>query len=176
VENILVVSTILLWILMLFNILLTVGLARRIKARLPNLETLKVGQKAPNFTAWTLAGDPVTLADYAGRTVAFIFMSPDCQPCREQLPELVNIQSKAKQNGVEIVMVSDAGEAETLSFIAELDVQLPVLVAPRERSSFLVDFKVHGTPSYCVVDAQGIVRVTDLGVFSLERAIRYNIS
>jgi peroxiredoxin len=168
-ENILVVSTILLWSLMLFNILLTIGLARRIKARLPNLEMLNVGQKAPDFTAWTLEGEPVTLTDYAGRTVAFVFMSPNCRPCREQLPEFMAAQAKARQNGVEVVVVSDADEAETALFIDEFDVQLPVLVAPRERSSFLVDFKVHGTPSYCAVDAQGKVLDAGPGLFRLYR-------
>jgi peroxiredoxin len=168
VETILVISTALLWILMLFNILLTVGLGRRINSRLPRLETLKVGQNAPNFTAWTLTGDQVSLADYAGRTVAFVFMSPNCRPCREQLLELVNVQSRSRQNGIEVVIVSDAGEAETISFISEGGAQLPVLIAPRNRTSFLSDFKAHGTPSYCVVDAQGKVLAADLGAFHWE--------
>jgi peroxiredoxin len=168
-ENILIISTILLWILMLCNILLTIGLARRIKARLPNLETLKVGQKAPNFTAWTLEGKRVTLADYARRSVAFVFMSPNCQPCREQLPELIAAQAKARPNGIEVVIVSDAGEAETISFVSAVDAQLPVLIAPRERTSFLSDFKVHGMPSYCVVDAQGKVMNVGPGAFRLSR-------
>jgi peroxiredoxin len=167
VETILVISTALLWILMLFNILLTVGLGRRINARLPRLETLKVGQNAPNFTAWTLTGNRVSLADYAGRTVAFVFMSPNCRPCREQLPELMTTQAKARQNGVELIVVSDADEAETAKFIGEFDVQLPVLVAPRDRSPFLVNFKVNGTLSYCVVGAQGKVLDAGQGPFKL---------
>lgn len=50
-ETILVVSSVLLWVTVLLNIMLTLGLARRIRSVFPKVDSLKVGQKAPNFSA-----------------------------------------------------------------------------------------------------------------------------
>ncbi|MDW8326619.1 MAG: TlpA disulfide reductase family protein [Anaerolineales bacterium] len=171
-ETLLLFSSLLLWVLVLLNLLLTLGLARRMRAAFPRLETLKVGQRAPDFTARTLNGETVTLAAYARRPVAFVFVSPDCQPCREALPRLQELRSQAQQFGVELILVSDAAEDKTLSFVEGLADGLPVLVAPRERTSFLSDYKAMGTPSYCLLDAQGKVRAAGPGLAELGEKLR----
>jgi peroxiredoxin len=153
VENILVISTILLWMLMLFNILLTVGLARRIKARLPHLEPLKVGQKAPDFTAWTLEAEPVSLAHYAEHRVALVFVSPTCNPCREEVSTIVPLQLQRSAGNLLVVFVSDADEEDTKQLASELNITQPVLIAPRDRTSFLMDYKVNSTPAFCILNA-----------------------
>ena len=92
-EPILVVSSILLWLMVLFNLLLTVALIRRAAAKQPgfateNVPTLEIGSQAPDFTAETLDGEAMTLDDYAGKSIALIFVSPTCKPCLNKLPEL----------------------------------------------------------------------------------------
>lgn len=169
-EPILVLSSILLWMLVLLNLLLTLGLARRMRAVFPPMESLKVGQPAPDFTAQTLNGETVTLATYAWRPVAFVFVSPDCKPCREELPRLEGLRPKAEQSGVELVLVSDADEDRTQLLADEAKVTLPILVAPRGSNSFFRDYRVNGTPSYCLIDARGKVRSAGMGLFELEQA------
>ncbi len=164
----LVVSSILLWAIVLVNLLLTVGLARRVRNTLPRTEMLKVGQRAPDFSAKTLEAEVVTLATFARQPVAFVFVSPDCEPCREELPRLADLRPRAKRFGVELVLVSDADEDKTLPFVMRISDGLPVLVAPRDRTSFLIDYRVVGTPSYYLVDAQGKVRAAGMGVAELE--------
>ena len=89
-ETVLIGSVALLWVLVLFNLVLTLGLVRRANANAGpqpmEEEGLEAGERAPDFTAETLDGEAVTLATYAGRDVAFLFMSPFCGPCREKLP------------------------------------------------------------------------------------------
>ncbi|HEY4691675.1 MAG TPA: peroxiredoxin family protein [Anaerolineae bacterium] len=170
-ETILVLSSILLWVMVLLNLLLTLGLARRMRVTFPRMGSLKVGQRAPDFTAQTLKGETVTLATYAGRAVAFVFVSPDCKPCREELPRLAGLRPKAEQFGVELLLVSDADEDKTLSFVEGTVDGLPVLVAPRERNPFFSDYKAMGTPSYCLIDAHGKVRVAGVGVSELAEKI-----
>jgi peroxiredoxin len=170
-ETILLISSILLWVFMLFNILLTIGLARRIKTRQPQIEMLKVGQVAPDFRAFTLQGQPVTFADYVGRALAFVFISPHCRPCRDEIPKIEKLQPEARQLGVEIVMVSDVGEEETQAFIEEFADQIPTLVAPRERTPFLIDYMATATPSYCLVNSGRIVQAVGLGLSELDKKI-----
>lgn len=171
-ETILVLSSILLWVLVLLNLLLTLGLARRLRNAFPKVEMLKAGQPAPDFISLTLKGETVTLATYARRPVAFVFVSPDCKPCREELPRLAGLRPQAEQFGVELVLVSDADEDKTLSFVEGIAEGLPVPVAPRARTSFLMDYKAMGTPSYCLLDAQGRVRAAGPGLAELGGKLR----
>lgn len=93
-EFILVVSSVLLWIAVLFNLMLTIAIIRRGRARqsgfdMANVPTLEIGSQAPDFTAQTLDGKTVTLADYAGKPVVFVFISPTCRPCIDKLPTIM---------------------------------------------------------------------------------------
>jgi peroxiredoxin len=166
-ETILVVSSVLLWVAVLLNILLTLGLARRIRSAFPAMESLKIGQKAPNFSAQTLQDQTLTLADYAGRSTAVVFVSPHCKPCREELPHLRELSPKARDFGAEIVLVSDEGEETTRPFVEGAVDGLTVLVAPRDRNPLFTDYKVPGTPSFYLLDAQGKVRGTGVGIDEL---------
>lgn len=162
-ESILLLSSISLWVVVLLNLILTLGLARRVHTAFPMMDSLKIGQKAPNFSAPTLQGKTVTLADYAGRTAAFVFVSPHCKPCREELPHLRDLAPKAKDFGVELVLVSDEGEETTRPFVEGTVDGLTVLVAPRDRNPLFRDYKVPGTPSFYLLDAQGKVQATGVG-------------
>lgn len=162
-ESILVISSISLWVVVLLNVLLTLGLARRVRSAFPVMDTLKIGQKAPNFSAPTLQGKTVTLADYAGRTAAFVFVSPHCKPCREELPHLRELSPRAREYGAELVLVSDEGEETTRPFVEGTVDGLTVLVAPRDRNPLFTDYKVPGTPSFYLLNAQGKVQGTGVG-------------
>ena len=73
-DTILLVSSWLLWVIVLINFFLTLALIRRINMKpgdhLESFETLEIGQKAPDFVGESLTGEQVKLADYAGRALA----------------------------------------------------------------------------------------------------------
>jgi len=166
-ETILVISSIFLWFAVLLNILLTLGLARRVRVASPLMESLKVGQKAPDFSAQNIQGKTVTLAEYAGKSTAFVFVSPHCNPCREELSHLRELSPKAREFGTELVLVSDEGEETTRPFVDGTVDGLTVLVAPRDRNTLFRDYKVPGTPSFYLLDVQGKVQATGIGVDEL---------
>lgn len=157
-SDLLVASVILLWILVLLNLVLTLAIIRRLNVSPRGEDGLKTGTVAPNFTATTVEGAPVSLSTYAGRTVAFLFISPTCGPCREALPRYAALYSKAQRSGVVLVLVSDADGTQTQALVDEFQIEMPVLVAPRESNSLIKDYKIEGTPAYCVVDPDGRVR------------------
>lgn len=147
-EQALVLSSVLLWILVLCNLVLTLALIRRANVNSLPKEGLKEGQPAPDFTAETLNGQKITLATYAQREVAFVFIEPTCGPCREALPSYEVLGPKAAQSGVDLVLVSMAHAEQTQRFVNEFDIQLPVLVAPRESNTFMQGYKLSTAPSY----------------------------
>jgi len=166
--SILISSSILLWIVLLANLMLTVALIRRfnqLSLQMADLsgasEGLAPGTLAPHFEAETLAGETVTLTDYARQAVSFIFFSPHCEPCLEKLAELKTLAPRAKAAGLEMVLVdteSNRREAET--FVQENDVTLPVLLAPFGSNPFAQDYKAMGTPFFCQINQDSEVEAS----------------
>jgi peroxiredoxin len=165
-QPLLVTNSVLLWIVVLLNLLLTIALIRRfhqISAFADMDVGLKKGSRAPDFQAETLTGETVTLADYARKAVSFIFISPHCGPCLEKIPTLNALASKAKQAGVDILLVNtDGDKAETAAFVEKHNVTLPVLIASSESNSFASDYKAAATPSYCVLNQNGHVEAAGM--------------
>jgi peroxiredoxin len=166
-EQVLLISSLALWTLVVLNLLLTLALARRLNTRVSqtsdpfaDIPKLELGQPAPDFAAETLNGSTASLASYAGRAVALIFISPTCSPCREKMPVFDALQPKAKRAGVEIVLVSDSDHAETKKFSDDFTSNLPILIAPRADNPFMENYKANGTPFYCLVADDGSVQST----------------
>ncbi|HLI08536.1 MAG TPA: TlpA disulfide reductase family protein [Ktedonobacteraceae bacterium] len=177
-ESLLLLSLSILWGVVSVILALTLRILRWLRAsseaRMKQQETMEerpaliIGAPAGDFKARTLAGKAVRLDDYAGRSVIFIFVSPTCGHCRMEMPTLIKLAPLAQKNaGTEIILVSDWGPVVTQQWLGTIrsedhvDVQLPILVAPRGKTDFLDDYNPrHLTPSFCLLDAQGNVQAT----------------
>ncbi len=162
-EQFFIISLIVLWIISIFNLILTFGLIRKISkiTSMPDFEdvpTLDVGTQAPDFNAETLDGTSSNLAAFASQQTAFIFVSPTCTPCIEKIPAIHKIEPRAKRHGVNIVLVSLADKSETQGFVAKHSIKLPTLSAPMGSNPFADDYKIAGTPFYYLVDEMGKVK------------------
>lgn len=166
-ETGLLISSIALWAVVLVNLLLTFALVRRINANAQSKlkAGLEAGQLAPDFTAYTLSGETITRSTYAERNTGFVFISTHCGPCHEMLPTLEAMEPKAAQAGIELILVSVDDPIETRAYVEQRNIHLPILVAPRTTSSFMQDYQVAGTPSYCFVNEQG--KVYSAGLLSM---------
>lgn len=170
-EQLLIVNSILIWLVLLLNLFLIIAVIRRVNliseitdesgnrmVRL-NKEFLEVGQPAPDFTAETLKGSPVTMASYVGRKVGFIFLSPGCSPCREAIPTLEALGPQAKRYGVMLTLVITSDRERAQEFVREFDIRLPTLITSAE-GKFTLDYKIGGTPFYCLINGLGHVEAT----------------
>lgn len=163
------ISTLLLWPLVVINLVLVLAVIRKVNrqgatgvpARKP---PLPVGAPAPAFEAQTVEGRPVTLEDFRGRETAFVFMSPGCKPCMEALPRLNALADPASAVGLQLVLVSGGTPTDTAPVVDSAKPRFPVLLAQLVRNPFFDDYRVTGTPFFCVIDAFGKVKST--GVLS----------
>jgi len=168
-QSLLIMSIVLLWVIVLLNLVLTLGIARRLNTMSltghdPIAENrLQAGEPAPAFTAETLDGQQVSLETYAGQIVAFHFLSSHCEPCREVLPDLLTLAPLARQDGVQFVFVILEDEQNTRAFVEEYQIPSPVIVAPRpgndymKPNKFAEAYKSTSTPSYCLIDEEGLL-------------------
>lgn len=157
-SNFATVSTVLLWAIVLFNLLLTLSLVNRIQEVSPKREYLKTGKKAPKFNAKNLNGEKVNLDKYLGEPTTFIYVSASCAPCKDAMPAIIESYPTAKERGHSIVLVSQDPLEESLGYQKEFDLPMEMISAPRNENPLFKDYKVVGTPLYYYLDEKGIVR------------------
>ncbi len=168
-QSFLVISSVLLWVVVLFNLLLTMAVVRKTSQlditenHIEKIETLKAGDLAPDFVAINLDGIGVSLADYSGKNVAFIVVSSSCSPCLEKITEVEKLLPKAQNAGVEVVFVSIDDLPTAKTYFKGLNIVSQAIVASAAENTFIEDYKVLGTPYFCLVDGQGVI--LDAGLF-----------
>jgi len=152
----------------LINTLVVVQLVRRGRAQVAIKENqqygsqaqVAVGEPAPEFIAGTLAGQELTHERFAGKAMAFAFVSPNCGGCRRAAASIVRAAPLAQAAaGIQFVMVSDSPASQTREWIRslrednEVVVTLPVLIAPLSQFDMIPKYNPEGLfPYFCVVD------------------------
>lgn len=132
------------------------------------------GSVAPEFTATTLEGKSVTLADYAGKVVLVNIWATWCLPCREEMPSMQRLYDALKASGegsgdgedFEILAVSidaamgqqdaagrDGGDLG--AFAAEYGLTFPILHDP--SGDIQRTYQTTGVPESFVIGKDGLI-------------------
>jgi peroxiredoxin len=118
-----------------------------------------VSKPAPDFSASTLDGRTVTLADFRGqKKVVVAFWASWCGPCRLEMPNLIQFykNNHSDSSDFEILAVSiDENPNEAQNFASAMKLNFPVLIDPRQRMANA--FGVEGIPTMFVIDKAGKV-------------------
>lgn len=112
----------------------------------------------PEVRLEAAGGSAARLDSLTRDRVTFVaFWSRHCGPSLEELPALERLIARLRQQGVAIVTITDERVSDDLQrFLAERKLTFPVYAdAWREASRA---FSQWGTPSYFVLDADGLVR------------------
>lgn len=176
-DGFLVLSLLALWLVVFVNLALTLRLVRFVVSQkevrmrlLFSGQALTVGARVPEFRARTLTGQPVTLEDYAGQRVAFVFSSPMCELCRHEMPGLHSVAALAARNAnTSVVIVSDGDLRTTQAWVDaiqeedEVSVSLPILVAPATETTFTSDYNPLGAlPFFSLLESDGTLALQGL--------------
>jgi cytochrome c biogenesis protein CcmG/thiol:disulfide interchange protein DsbE len=124
----------------------------------------EVGAIAPEYSAVTLAGDSVSLADLEGEVVLLNVWATWCIPCQEEIPALQRLHEEYSGQGLRIVGVSvDArGEEQNVKEFAEsFGVGYDVWLDPAEQ--VISTFRVLGVPNTYLIDREGRVLWKHIG-------------
>jgi thiol-disulfide isomerase/thioredoxin len=141
--------------------------ARASDANQPVIRFVKNPETAPPMQAKDLLGKPVNKDNWGGKVVLVNFWATWCPPCREEIPELLQLQKEFKDR-LEIVGVSeDDDPAESvLKFSREKGMTYPIVMYTQE----LIDAYggVPALPTSFVIDTQGRVVQKHSGLEPIE--------
>jgi thiol-disulfide isomerase/thioredoxin len=87
------------------------------------------GTLAPDFTLKTLDGKDVSLSSMKGKAVMVNFWATWCEPCKIEMPWMVELQDKYRKDGFEIIGVAmdDSDNKEIAAFAKKMNVNYTIL-------------------------------------------------
>lgn len=123
---------------------------------------------APLFQARLtgLDGKPAAFAGYRGRPLVVNFWARWCEPCRREIPQLVDYRRKFKDGGLEVVGIALDDKADSVrDFAHAYGMDYPVLLAGDQGIGLLqaLGDPATGLPYTLVIDRRGKVVSRSLG-------------
>ena len=113
-------------------------------------------RQAPDYQAITLDGTPVSISDYRGKVILVNLWATWCEPCREEMPALGELDDMFPESDFEIIGVSidDFGyEKAIMQTMANDNLTYSVWLDPANKFQFM--FRTIGVPESFLIDADG---------------------
>src|SRR5690242_6608727 len=96
----------------------------------PTIYFVRDPDPAPPFQIPGLDGKPVSPADARGKVVLLNFWATWCGPCRAEIPDLVELQAKYKDQLRVIGLIVDDDDLDAIhKFVQEFHINYPVAAA-----------------------------------------------
>ncbi len=113
--------------------------------------------KAPNFSLKTSDGKVVELSKLKGKTVVVNFWATWCGPCRAEIPGFLEVYSKYKSKGLEIVGISldQGGWADVNPFVKKFNITYPVVLGDDKVARLYGN--IDAIPTTFIVDKTGSI-------------------
>jgi len=124
-------------------------------------------QPMPPFLLDDLDGEIVSTASWRGKVVLLNFWATWCPPCRDEIPELIELSKRFKDK-LEIVGVSmdDAPPAEVRQFARNMGMDYPIVMGSRTLSAEYGDVLV--LPTSFVVNTDGRIVQKHEGLYPID--------
>jgi thiol-disulfide isomerase/thioredoxin len=88
------------------------------------------GTIAPDFSLVTLDGKATSLVDFRGKAVLLNFWATWCEPCKIEMPWLIELQKQYGPQGLQVlgIALDDADTKDIAKFAQDMHVDYPILV------------------------------------------------
>ncbi len=132
---------------------------------------VKDPEAAPTFREQDLTGKSISPADFKGKVVVLNFWATWCPPCREEIPELISLQTQYKDR-LQIIGVSEDDDPpeKVLQFVQKAGMNYPVVMATEQVTDAYGG--VPALPTSFVIDTQGRVVQRHTGEYPIDTYIQ----
>lgn len=127
------------------------------------IELLKERTELPPFSLTDLDGKPLSSPDWKGKVVLLNFWATWCGPCRAEIPDLVALQDKYKNQVIVIGVSEDEGPVESVrKFATQYKVNYPIaMTTPEMRTLFP---GISALPTTFMLDKDGRIAQKHVGL------------
>lgn len=128
------------------------------------------GEVAPEFSLFSLQGDPVSLDGQRGKLVLLNFWAPWCAPCLKEIPLLVEAQSRYEARGLQVLGPAMDDPERVRDSAQRLKMNYPVLIGENEIPGVMdaLGDTVGALPFSVLIDADGRIVNRKYGEFSAD--------
>ena len=125
-----------------------------------------VGDLRPDFTLANNHGDLVSLSQFGSRTILLNFWATWCEPCRREMPMLMELQRQHGATGLQVVGIALDDREKVQSFVSQYGISYPILVGEADvfETSAAYGNKEGVLPYSVLVDDEGIIRWKYAGI------------
>jgi thiol-disulfide isomerase/thioredoxin len=125
-----------------------------------------VGSAAPDFTAYSyVTGAKTRLRDQHGKVVILTFWATWCAPCREELPALEAIQTKAGKDQLVVLAVNYRDTDEMIDYLKKgarkADWKITLLTDP--GGWIAIKYGIHTIPHLFLIGRDGNIAAAHSG-------------
>jgi len=134
---------------------------------------LAEGTKLPDFSEQDLNGQPLAVANYRGKVVLVDFWATWCEPCVQEIPNVVKTYQAHHKDGIEIMGISLDGDRQKLiSFTKEKHMTWAQYCDGQgPQNKLAAKYGVDSIPATYLLDRHGTIVGKDLRGDALERAV-----
>jgi peroxiredoxin len=131
-------------------------------------DIVEIGKPAPDFTLTDINDDDVTLSDFKGKKVLLNFWATWCPYCVKEMPDLNKLYKENEENLV--VIGVDVGEDVEIvnKFLKENNVDYPIILDTNGRVALKYNAHISLPTSY-IIDEEGVVKASQIGMMSYEQ-------
>jgi len=161
------ISTVLLWVVVLALMLLVLALSRQIGVLYERLAPVgaltmdkgpEVGQAAPQQSVTDITGRAVQVGGWQTHSQLLFFLSPTCPVCKKLLPALKSV-AQSEKRWLNVALASDGDMPEHLAFIKRSKLESFTYLL---SSTLGMSFQISKLPYAVLIDEGGIVRAKGL--------------
>lgn len=131
---------------------------------------LERGKEAPDFTLQNLEGETVKLSDYRGERVIVNFWATWCPPCREEIPDFIEVY---EEEDVVILAVNmthtETSSMEEIEKFVYEEFEMPFPVLLDEENEITTQYRIAAYPTTYMIDSEGIVRHMAMGPMTYDQ-------
>ena len=114
---------------------------------------IEIGKEAPDFSLSDINGKQVSFSEFKGKVIILDFFASWCPPCRQEVPDFVELQKTYGKDGLAVVGVALVNLQEAKDFAGQFNINYTVLIDDGKVSNLYGP--IRSIPTTFIVDKTG---------------------